>query len=143
MRLADKELHRKDHWWGNFGVTWPKMGHVVVVVAGHGKPNIPLRTVLFQGEVFYLPLACLLSLWHRHAAALGAEKINLTALAPLHTPAWPDLWVCCAFVASVLAALSPSMLLPDFGYSSSNCLLYLFATYGEGARRSWGKGSHA
>lgn len=53
MGPANREPHRKHHWWGSFGVTWPKMGRVVVVVvAGHGKPNVPLRTVLFQGKVF-------------------------------------------------------------------------------------------
>jgi len=59
--LANKELHRKRYWWGSFGITWSKMGRVVVVVPRHGKPNAHLRTMLFQGEVFYLPLAHLLS----------------------------------------------------------------------------------
>lgn len=46
MGLTDQLLQRKHHGWGGFGVTWPKMGPVVVVVAGHGKSNILLRTVL-------------------------------------------------------------------------------------------------
>lgn len=37
--------------WG----TWPKMGRIVVVLATHGKPNVPLRTVLFQCKGFEPP----------------------------------------------------------------------------------------
>lgn len=66
----------------------------------------------FRARFFYLPLACPLSPRHRHTAALGAEMINLTGLAPLCPLAWPGFigllclrcfCSCCSFPLRALA----------------------------------------
>lgn len=107
MGLANQLLQRKHHGRVGFGVTWPQTGPVVVVMAGYGKSNILLRTVLLQGEVFYLPLACPRKPWYRHAPVLGAKMINLTGLTLLHPLACPGFRLT---VASLLLLL---LLLPS------------------------------
>lgn len=109
---------------------------------GLSKLNVPLRTVLFQDKVFLSssgmsaepPAQARFCSGSQNDSSDWVSSTPSPHLASFHRFSVPSF-------SSVLAAPSLSMLLPYFGYSSSSCSLYSFTTYGEGARRRWGKGS--
>lgn len=81
---------------GGFGITWPKLGCVVVV--GVANPTSLSELCHSRGR-FLSSLAWLLSPQQGHAVLLGAKGIDLTRLAPLLPLTWPDfidlLCLCC------------------------------------------------
>lgn len=70
--LDNKELHRKHHWWGGFGVTWPKMGYVVVV----GMANPTSLSELCHSRARFLSSSGLIAEPPARACCLAGSQRN-------------------------------------------------------------------
>lgn len=104
--LDNKELHRKHHWWGGFGVTWPKMGYVVVV----GMANPTSLSELCHSRARFLSSSGLIAEPPARACCLaGSQRNESDQVSPTPSPylAWFHRFAVCLLPLFLLLLPSP------------------------------------